>query len=195
MSNGVNAWCVVIPIAIFIFLVWFLSKKGAEIQAIQKEKMDKLDEELIKDDFVTTMKITPPVNSPACELRVDSNHKMLVFFDLNKPSYKKIPFSAIINCEIIQDNSTIANGGIGRAVVGGLIAGGAGAIVGANTRKIKNVVSDLHISITTSNIDDPLITIKVISGDVERNTQVYDSSIEYAEKVQATMMNIINQNQ
>lgn len=37
-----------------------------------------------------------------------------------------------------MENSNIVNsGGIGRAIVGGLIAGDSGAIVGANTRKVK----------------------------------------------------------
>jgi len=58
---------------------------------------------------------------------------------------KIIKFSEILRCETIQDNSTIMSDGIGRAIAGGILGGGVGAVVGANTRKSKDIVSDLRI--------------------------------------------------
>ena len=55
-------------------------------------------------------------------------------------------------------------GGVGRAIVGGALAGGAGAIVGANTRASKNMIYNLQIRIITSNINNSLYTINIINN-------------------------------
>lgn len=47
-----------------------------------------------------------------------------------------LDFEQIIDCKITENSNIISGGGLGRAVAGGVIAGGVGAIVGANTKKV-----------------------------------------------------------
>lgn len=64
----------------------------------------------------------------------------------------KYPYSSLVKYEYKEGENTITQGGsgLGRAIVGGLLFGGAGAIVGAatRTRTQKSVVSDMSVFIT-----------------------------------------------
>lgn len=67
-------------------------------------------------------------------------------------------YSDILGVELLEDDENILmNGGVGRAVVGGTIFGGVGAVVGAATgsKKIKKTCNSLKIKITTNNISNP----------------------------------------
>lgn len=87
-------------------------------------------------------------------------------------------------------------GGVGRAIVGGALAGGAGAIVGANTRASKNMIYNLQIRIITSNINNSLYTINIINNStgVDVNSYEYKNGSLFANEVYATIISIINQN-
>ncbi|MBS1401190.1 MAG: hypothetical protein HPZ86_10370 [Clostridia bacterium] len=73
-------------------------------------------------------------------ITVDSNHKLFVFGNLSKGKVPSIffRFDEIDNYQIEmvgQKTITKKKGGISRAVVGGALFGGVGAIVGSNTAK------------------------------------------------------------
>lgn len=130
------------------------------------------------------------------KIYIEDNQKKLFIFSYNdfipylvEPSI--IEFSKIIECEILEDNSTILKGGVGRAIVGGAISGGVGAVVGATTRKSKNIVSDLKIRIITKDINNPLILLPIITKDIERTSKNYDYLYNIANKIYATIISII----
>lgn len=67
----------------------------------------------------------------------------------------------IVKLEIYQNNQLVKSSGLGRALVGGVLAGGVGAIVGSNTAKQKEVIESIGIKITTNDISNPLIKIQL----------------------------------
>lgn len=75
---------------------------------------------------------------------------------------------------------------------------GAGAIVGANTRKSKNIVSNLSIRIVTNEIDNPLYSLDLITNQIDINKPLYANFykvvLEFANNVYATIQAIINEN-
>lgn len=74
-------------------------------------------------------------------------------------------FSDISSYELIEDDEVILkSGGLGRALVGGALFGGAGAIVGGVTakRKSKKQINKLYIKITLNDFTNPVIMIKII---------------------------------
>ncbi len=75
---------------------------------------------------------------------------------------------------------------------------GAGAIVGANTRKSKNIVSNLSIRIVTNEIDNPLYSLDLITNQIDINKPLYANFykvvMEFANNVYATIQAIINEN-
>ena len=82
--------------------------------------------------------------------------------------FKKIFYNDIISVELLIEGASITKvtrNGIGRAILGGIIAGPVGAIVGATTgssRSIGNTATknvDLHITINDQR--NPLVTIDI----------------------------------
>ena len=66
-------------------------------------------------------------------------------------------YNQILGFELLEDGETITKGGLGSAVVGGLLFGGVGAIVGGVTgaKRTKNVCKSLQIKITLRNSPCP----------------------------------------
>ncbi len=60
-------------------------------------------------------------------LQIDDTHKAF------KAGGSIFEFSNLLNFELLEDGETITKGGLGRAVAGGLLFGGVGAIVGGVT--------------------------------------------------------------
>jgi len=104
-------------------------------------------------------------------------------------------FNDLIECEVLEDNSTIMKGGIGRAVAGGILLGGVGAIVGATTRKSADMVNSLTVRIVTANVTDALIMVDLIHMKLKRNHPEYKNAYEFAQKLYATVTSIISSNE
>lgn len=75
---------------------------------------------------------------------------------------------------------------------------GAGAIVGATTRKSKNIVSNLSIRIVTNELDEPLYNLELITQQIDINNPMYANlyklAMQFANNVYATIQAIINDN-
>ena len=194
MDDPSSFFCWFIPLILVVGLVVSAingAKKEEEKKAQAENKLNTHKSTLHNTDFVSSKHIQLPALS--IEVRIDLEHQKLAILSSLHSNVIMIMFSDILHSEIVQDNSTIMGGGIGRAIAGGIIAGGAGAIVGATTRKSKDVVSDLRIKITTTNISNPLITVKLITSQTEKSSSLYQQCIEFAEEVQATIESIISQ--
>lgn len=138
------------------------------------------------------------VGGSEIDVKLDTEKRkiLICYYYLNSTEIVKVPFEEIIECEVIEDKNTVMKGGVGRAVVGGVLAGGVGAIVGANTRASKNMIYNLQIRIITSNINNSLCTIDIINNmaGVNIDSYEYKNGIVFANEVYATIVSIINQN-
>lgn len=130
-------------------------------------------------------------------LLVDEEHKKIcipIGLSLNKITASNIlEYSDIINYELLEDGNSISTGGVGRAIVGGLVFGGIGAIVGGTTgHKHKSTCSMLQIKITTKDIDNPVKYIYCINSEVRKDSIVYKVAYERAQKIISTLDIITN---
>jgi len=84
------------------------------------------------ENFSSTKKLIGPWGLIA----IDDASRQIAFKE-GMSSIRKYPYSDILGCEVVEDGETTyrKSGALGRAVVGGIIAGGAGAIVGGITAK------------------------------------------------------------
>ncbi|MCX6055017.1 MAG: hypothetical protein NTZ74_08910 [Chloroflexi bacterium] len=182
-----------IIIGVIVFIIANNNRKN-----VVESNTTKNENEFDKIGFITSNKIslnTYILVNNAKEVRVDINNKNIALVNNLIPELKIISFGEILSCETVQDNSTISSGGVGRAIVGGVLAGGVGALIGASTGNSKNVVSELKIKITTRNLNAPLITMNLITSQISRDDDEYKKCIEFADMVQATMNSIISQKQ
>ena len=122
----------------------------------------------------------------------DLDSKKIAILDAVAKTVNYVKFSSIIDCEIIEDNTTIMKGGIGRAIVGGVLAGGVGAIVGTGTRGSSDVVKNLAIRIITNDISNSLVMITLINSDTKRDSAFYKNCMASAQGIYSTIASILN---
>lgn len=101
--------------------------------------------------------------------------------DIDNP--RRLKFSDILSVEIIMDSTVISKKSltdtIGRSVIGGAIAGNAGAIIGGTTSKSsrKDVCNLLQCVVTIKDIQEPILNITLC--DCEEGIKDVKRSDEY----------------
>lgn len=136
--------------------VWFNIDKQKE----RKEQKKQLEEELTKlENFSSTKKTVGAWGLIA----IDDNSKQIGIKE-NEGEIIKYPYSDIMGCEIIEDGKTTyrKSSTLGRAVVGGIIAGGAGAIIGglSGKEKEKKEINNLDFKIVFKDTNKPSFKIR-----------------------------------
>lgn len=103
-------------------------------------------------------------------------------------------YSDIIDFELLEDEESITKGGLGRAVAGGVLFGGVGAVVGGVTghKKHKSVCNNLKIKITVNNINKPTVYINLINTATKKDSFTYKASYNAAQEVLSTLQLICN---
>jgi len=107
-------------------------------------------------------------------------------------------FEDILEFELIQDGETITSGGLGRAIVGGALFGGIGAIVGgiSGSKNSKSIVSNLKIKVTINNLETRPVYLSYIEDFlVEKDSWIYKKHIEEAHQVLSILSIITKQNE
>jgi len=126
--GGLGAFGLILLLAM-IGGVWYNIDKQKE----RKELTDQLAGELDRlEGFSSTKKLVGPWGLIA----IDNASKQVAFKE-GTSGIRKYAYSDILGCEVVEDGETTyrKSGALGRAVVGGIIAGGAGAIVGGISAK------------------------------------------------------------
>ncbi len=170
-----------------MLIFWAIAPSDASIR--HREKTAVMNEEL--DDY----KFDKTLTYRTIEFCLDNNKKEVVVRNKFLAEYYTIQYSKIIECEILEDGASVMKGGIGRAVVGGALAGGVGAVVGASTRKSKNVVNSLKVRIVTSDINNALRTVDIISSPMQTDLPDYARASKFAQEVYSTIISIIANNE
>ncbi|MET3658328.1 hypothetical protein [Sporosarcina psychrophila] len=90
-------------------------------------------------------------------------------------SWSTFNYSDIVDFELLEDGESIATGGLGRALVGGALFGGVGAIVGGVTgkRKSKDVCSSLRLKVTINDMNNPVVYINFIETKTKKDGLTY----------------------
>ncbi|MFA9375779.1 MAG: SHOCT domain-containing protein [Lachnotalea sp.] len=124
-------------------------------------------------------------------LFVDKINRLFYVSDSTLKLYNKIPvvysFDNILDYEVSLDGETITKGGasLGRAVVGGVLFGGVGAIIGGSTgkRKQKEVIKKMYIKISLNHTYDTYAQLNLITTDTKKGSLLYNLMTESANKI------------
>lgn len=108
---------------------WYNIDKEKERKELTAQRTDELKR---LDGFSSTKKLIGPWGLIA----IDDQSKQIAFKQ-GPNAIRKYHYADIIGCEVVEDGETTyrKSGALGRAIVGGIIAGGAGAIIGGVTAK------------------------------------------------------------
>jgi len=129
----------------------------------------------------------------------DINRQWLIpdgFFG-GKKNPKIYSFDDIIEYELLEDDETITKGGLGRAVAGGILFGGVGAIVGGVTggRKTKTVINSLKIKITINDLANPTVYVTLINQKTKSDSIIYKTNYNAAQEILSTLSLIHKNNE
>lgn len=105
-------------------------------------------------------------------------------------------FDDLVSYELLEDDAIVTSGGVGQALIGGLIAGGAGLIAGGITGKRvqKKRIESLGIRITINNFLFPCILIPLITKSIKTNSKEYQIAFDEAQKI-LSVLEVIAHNQ
>lgn len=127
----------------------------------------------------------------------DNNKKWLIpdGFNGKKKNPKVYNYKDIIEFELLEDGDSITKGGLGRAIAGGVLLGGVGAVVGGVTgkKKTKSIVNSLQIKITLNDINNPTIYIPLIHSKTKTSSFIYKTSYKFAQEILSTL-SVITEN-
>jgi hypothetical protein len=109
-------------------------------------------------------------------------------------------YSDLVGYELLEDNETLTKGGLGSTIVGGLIAGGTGAIVGGviGAKKSKSTCESLHIKLTVKNYVSDAVYINFIGlfeKGIKTDSIIYGAAKNNAQKCLSALMIIAKENE
>lgn len=115
---------------------------------------------------------------------------------LTKPeNFLLILYKNITGYELLDDGTLVSSGGLGRAVVGGVIAGGAGAVVGAITgRKTKEMSENLRVRIYVKGMSKLYYDVPLLCAKVNKDGGMYKSSFRDGKAICAKLDSVIERN-
>ena len=95
-------------------------------------------------------------------------------------------FENLLSFELLEDGESVTKGGIGRAVAGGILLGGVGAIIGGVTggKKTKSVCTSMKIRLTLKNAHTTTAYIDIITTKTKTGGFIYN---EYQKEAQSLL--------
>ena len=105
-------------------------------------------------------------------------------------------FDDILDFELLEDGGTIAKGGLGRAVVGGVLFGGVGAVVGGVTgkKKGKPTCTSLKVKITLNDMECPAAYINLIETETKKDSMTYQACERIAQEILSLLQVMVDSN-
>lgn len=159
----------------------FIRDAKAETQVLNKRN----------DEYLSIFKSTKVIG----KLQVDEENELFKVLGVLNPILR---YDELIDYELVQDDEIVTSGGlgIGRAVVGGILAGGVGAVLGglSKDRKMQKYVSDLHIEIKYRfNGKNQHVNLVFIKKRTKQKSSLYKSKLEKAESTLFMLDEIIKE--
>jgi len=145
-------------------------------------------DEYIKNNINVTNVIKLKTVSRDYSLYVDEPGEQLLFVDMQRCQNRLFKFSEIIGFELREDGRS--TNGVGRAVAGGLMFGGTGAIVGAVTQK--EMIDSVCIVLYLDDLANPEWIIKLNDCKLNKNSSEYRQISAFSNQFGAIIKLIIS---
>lgn len=131
-------------------------------------------------------------------IEFDDNRKKWLIPDSflgKKINCKVYDYQDIVSFELLEDGESITKGGLGKAIAGGILLGGVGAVVGGVTakRKTKAVCNSLKIKITINNMNNPVVYVNFVIMPTKKDKVKYFYTL--AQDCLSTLQLICDQNE
>lgn len=184
-------WVIVSAIIVVVVVGGiFAYAKEKEVNETIKDNEQNIREYLKRQNFQESKCLYLNVN----KIRIDEKNKNIAICYNGTSQYRIIPFSNVRDVSIYEDGIEGKKSGISRAIVGGILAGGAGAIVGSSTAKNQKFINSYGLKVYTTNINEPLFYFPMITQQTKKDSIEYRTAENSVEQAFATIGAIIEQN-
>lgn len=139
-----------------------------------------------KKDIEHAAKVFKPTNRIGASIAFDDQTNTFLVTTISgfKTFYDIFEYSQIVDFELLEDGESITKGGLGRAVAGGVLFGGVGAVVGAATggKKTKSICNSMRIKITLRNAYAPVAYVDFIKTATKQDSNAYKQAQKNAQE-------------
>ena len=134
---------------------------------------------------------------------IDNEHRLwklptLPFSEALPGIFQVFPYEAITSFDLLQNGEAVTKGGLGRAIAGGLLFGGVGAIVGGvtGTKTTNQVITEYRIRIILNHptIKERMIYVLPKSKKVKPTDSAFLQYTDDAKKILTILDSIVNEN-
>ncbi|MFI3214965.1 MAG: SHOCT domain-containing protein [Eubacteriales bacterium] len=126
-------------------------------------------------------------------MQVDSENK-LFRIENGIFKYQIFNYSNLSSFELVEDNIVTSSGGLGAAIVGGLVAGGVGAVVGgivAEKTSASKTCDSLKLKLELVNTYTDTLYIDFIKSPTQKKSSFYKLMLKSAEDLSRFLNNVI----
>lgn len=102
-------------------------------------------------------------------------------------------YEDVLESELLEDDTTVYKGSLGRTIAGGMAFGFVGALAGSSKRKGKKIINSLKIKITTKDTSNPVVYINLL-GKTSSTSFVYQTAYQQAQEILSIFRIILNNN-
>ena len=189
-TTSIIVWSVIVGVLLFfIFRSLF-----------RDEKIEKKRQEDWKKNFenLPDFKPTDSYGTAMSEMTIsfDDTRKKICFFNKAQKSFI-YDYNKILQCELVVDGETYlkqsTGNTAGRAILGGLLLGGVGAIIGGVTGKSKQneTIRSIDLKIIIDDTINPIFKINFFTGVIQKRTSLYKKVYSEAERWHAIVSGLI----
>lgn len=162
-------------------------RKAAFIQA----QLEKQSSELIPDFTATHKLLSSPFNASQPAILIDDQRqKVCLLNQMPDPSPRIFPYQDLLGVEIVEDGLSVVatktsrTSQLGSALVGGVLFGGAGAIVGGLSGKTVSTAHDrvnaVQLRLLVDDISHPHFVVDFLGKQVSKLSAEYSSALAQA---------------
>lgn len=188
MAELTLIFCVVVVVIIFAISSGAdQAKEKLAIMEASNQKIEASKKDLVSAGFQIEKEAKEP--SGNFYLAIDPKNKRWVLVIPNLPHPYVYKFKELISYELVDDGETTYSSNTGKALVGGLLFGAAGAVVGAaGKKKVKTTCKDMHIDLNINVIKSPMQVLQIINdAEISRDSELYKQNLAFAKNVMAML--------
>ncbi len=127
----------------------------------------------------------------------DDNHKWFLFpqgtFSSKINNCYVFKYDEIVDFKVLEDGTAITKGGLGKALVGGVIFGRAGIIAGGTSKKTIEICNKLEIKVTTRNQDRPVVYLNLINTKFKKSSFLYKQASKSVQDILSKFQIVVDQ--
>lgn len=159
-------------------------KSCAIITSSQKPTQKKC----VLNNFKCSQHIALPSNKKLLMLDDESNFLCIVDYSNDHPNSIFISHSSILSSEVYEGGTSVTQtkrlSQIGGVIVGGLVLGGAGAIIGglSGKKKTSELTSDITLRLCINDTKNPIIDLQFLNEETAKNGDIYKHYSEQARR-------------